>query len=110
MENINQQFIFVSITSPTRENAEKVASELVIRKLAACAQVSGSITSFFWWEGKVDKTDEYFIFVKTENRYLPSIRDVLTELHPYQVPELIALPIIGGGKDYLQWLGDSLKH
>jgi periplasmic divalent cation tolerance protein len=104
----DKEFVQVSVTAPDRQLAEKIAGALVVEKLAACAQVTGPITSFFWWEGKVDNANEYLIILKTKTSLLVPIREVLRRLHPYQVPELIALPITSGSPDYLQWLAATL--
>src|SRR4051812_4652645 len=83
--------------------AEQIAAELISRRLAACAQVTGPITSTFRWQGKVENADEWMCTAKTGRQQLAAIQKLLDEIHPYEVPELIATPIVDGSAAYLKW-------
>lgn len=98
----------VTTTAGTREVAERIAVELVDLRLAACAQVSGPIGSTYRWEGKIENAEEWVCTAKTRRGLLPAIRDVLKRLHPYELPELVATPIVDGSEDYLKWLTEQL--
>lgn len=98
----------VSTTAGTREVAERIAVELVDSRLAACAQVSGPITSTYRWQGQVENAEEWLCTAKTVREKLPAIQDLLKRLHPYELPELIATPIVGGSEAYLKWVVEQL--
>jgi periplasmic divalent cation tolerance protein len=102
------EFIQITTTTGTRDSADRIARELVERRLAACVHVAGPINSTFRWEGKIEITDEWLCVAKSERVQIPAIERLLAELHPYEVPELIATPIIDGGTAYLSWLGDQI--
>jgi periplasmic divalent cation tolerance protein len=98
----------VSTTTGTREVAERIAVELVDRRLAACVQVSGPTTSTYRWQEKIENAEEWVCTAKTSRQHLPAIQEVLERLHPYELPELIATPIVGGSEAYLNWLLEQL--
>jgi periplasmic divalent cation tolerance protein len=98
----------ITTTTGTREVAERIAVELVELRLAACAQVSGPITSTFRWQGSIENAEEWVCTAKTSRKHVPAIEDVLRRLHPYELPELVATPIVGGSDAYLKWLVEQL--
>lgn len=98
----------VSTTTGTREVAKRIAAELVDLQLAACVQVSGPVTSTFRWQGKIDVAEEWLCTAKTSRQHVAAIQEVLKRLHPYEVPELVATPIVGGSEAYLKWLVEQL--
>lgn len=98
----------VSTTTGTREIAEQIAVELVDLRLAACVQVSGPITSTYRWQGQIENAEEWLCTAKTTREQLPAIQDVLKRLHPYEVPQLVATPIVGGSEAYLDWVVEQL--
>jgi len=98
------EYIQVTTTTGTRHDAEQIASELVSRRLAACVQITGPIASTFRWQGKVETAEEWMCTVKTTRAQLDAIKTLFREIHPYEVPEVIATPIVGGGEAYLKWL------
>ena len=102
------ELLQVTTTTGTREVAERIAVELVDRRLAACVQVSGPIASSYRWQGVIENADEWLCIAKTSRQQLAAIQEVLKRLHPYEVPELIATPIVGGSEAYLQWLREQL--
>jgi len=101
------QRIVVFITTP-QDKAEKLSRKLVEEKLAACVNIVKEVDSIYWWEGKIEKDSESLLIMKTELGLLGKLVKRVKELHPYDVPEIIALPIIGGNPDYLKWISDSL--
>jgi periplasmic divalent cation tolerance protein len=99
----------ITTTTGTREVAERIAAELVDLRLAACAEVSGPITSTFRWQGTIEIAEEWRCTAKTTRRHVAAIGDVLKRLHPYELPELVATPIVGGSEAYLNWVVEQLK-
>jgi periplasmic divalent cation tolerance protein len=98
----------VTTTLPDRAVAERVAAQLVGERLAACGQVQGPIASIYHWEGAVEHAAEWYCHLKTTTARLPALRLRLRELHPYQVPEIIAVPILDGDPAYLAWIEASV--
>jgi periplasmic divalent cation tolerance protein len=104
------EFIQITTTTSTRQDAEEIASELVSRRLAGCAQVSGPIVSTFRWQGKTETAEEWMCTAKTSRDQLSGIQELLCRIHRYEVPELIATPIVGGSEAYLKWLEEQLAN
>jgi periplasmic divalent cation tolerance protein len=102
------EFLQVTTTVGTRPDAERIASELVERRLAGCVQVSGPIQSTYRWQGAVETAEEWMCVAKTSREHFAAIERLLAELHPYEVPELLATPIVAGSDAYLKWLGEQL--
>jgi periplasmic divalent cation tolerance protein len=98
----------ITTTTGTQEDAERLAVRLVDSRLAACAQVSGPIRSSFFWHGQLESAQEWMLTAKTSEKHLPTIEQLLGDEHPYEVPELIATPIVSGGAAYLTWLRAQL--
>ncbi len=99
----------VETTTDTRASAGAIARSVVENRLAACAQVVGPITSFFWWENEVQEDEEWTVVLKTATDRLSDLTAHLLEIHPYDVPEVIAVPIEGGNPEYLSWLIDETR-
>ncbi len=93
----------------TREQADLLARDLVERHLAACVQVRGPIRSTFWWRGKMEQAEEWSCVVKTVAARYEELEQAIRLLHPYEEPEIIAFPIDGGSRTYLQWIEESTK-
>lgn len=103
---MNQILIF--ITCANKREAELISLKLVKNKLAACVNILSKVKSFFWWQGKIDRVDEVLLIIKSNKTKLSKIIRLVTTMHSYQVPEIIALPIIGGYKPYLRWIDGTL--
>jgi periplasmic divalent cation tolerance protein len=91
-------------TTGTKADAEKIARGLVERRLAACVQVGGPITSCYRWEGKIEMGEEWLCTVKTRHDLYPQVEAAIKELHPYQTPEILATHVVEGSREYLEWL------
>jgi len=104
MENDNN--IVVLITAGTDEEARRVAETLLEQRKAACVTIVPTVTSLFWWEGRIDSDHESLLIVKSKASLLAEIVSVVKEVHSYDVPEVIALPIMGGNPGYLNWIGE----
>jgi periplasmic divalent cation tolerance protein len=94
---------------PDHATADRVATRLVEERLAACAQVIGPVRSTYWWAGKVEQADEWYCHLKTTLACLPRLQSRIRELHPYEVPEIIAVPILQGNPDYLKWIQEAVR-
>jgi|SRR5690606_1828328 len=103
------EFLQVQTTTGSRADGEAIARALVEQRLAACVQVIGPIHSTYWWEGAVETAEEYLCLVKSNREAYPALEAAIQELHPYEVPEIIALPIEGGSRAYLSWLQAELR-
>lgn len=98
------EFYLVYSTIPDKESAKNIAQTVVAERLAACANVLGSIESFFWWEGKVDNAQEIAVIFKTHRNCLERLKDRIISLHPYNCPAVVALPIGMGHTPFLNWI------
>ncbi len=99
--------VTVFITAGTKQEADNIARLLVEQRKAACASILPKVHSLFWWHGKLDSAQETLLIVKTRTSLLPQVIDVVEKAHSYDVPEIIALPIIGGNDRYLRWILDE---
>ncbi|MCK9871627.1 divalent-cation tolerance protein CutA [Nocardiopsis dassonvillei] len=100
----------VETTVDSRDGAERLARSVVEHRLAACAQVSGPITSFYRWEGRIQADEEWTVVVKTAADRLDELTAHLGEVHPYDVPEVVAVPVTGGNPAYLEWVRDETRR
>ena len=96
--------LVVLTTAPTAEEADALAAALVERQLAACVQIVGPVTSVYRWEGAVQRSEERLLLVKTTAAAYPRVEAAIRELHSYECPEVVALPIEAGSRDYLAWI------
>jgi periplasmic divalent cation tolerance protein len=96
--------IIVLITAGGEEEAHKIAELLTNEKKAACVNILPVVDSLFWWEGKIESVRESLLLVKTKASLFPEIVELVKRMHSYEVPEIIALPIITVSEDYLKWL------
>jgi periplasmic divalent cation tolerance protein len=101
-------FILVTTTAPTRESAAAIAQALVAERLAACTQVIGPIQSAYWWEGKLESSEEWLCLAKSRRDLFSATETAIRALHPYQVPQVVAVEIAAGSQAYLDWLGAEL--
>lgn len=102
-------YIQVSTTTEKKDDAEMIAREVVERRLAACAQVVGPIGSTYWWKEKIEETQEWLCIMKSRNALYHELEKAIKGIHPYEVPEIVALPIVAGSEDYLDWLNQEVK-
>jgi periplasmic divalent cation tolerance protein len=99
--------IVVLITAGSEEEARRIAKLLVKKKKAACVNIVPEVDSHFRWKGKLDSARESLLLAKTRASLFPEIINLVKEIHSYEVPEIIALPMIGGSKEYLRWLDSA---
>jgi periplasmic divalent cation tolerance protein len=103
------KFIVVFITCAKRTEAKKIADALVSSRLAACVNIIPSVESIFRWEGKIDNAKEVLLVVKTRQGLFSKLVKKVKSMHSYEVPEIIALPIVCGEPSYLKWINRSLQ-
>jgi periplasmic divalent cation tolerance protein len=97
-------FIQVTTTASTKDEAAKIATALLERRLAACVQVVGPIESRYWWNGKIEQAGEWLCIIKTIRERYPAVEATIRANHSYEVPEIVTCPIVGGSEPYLEWL------
>lgn len=95
-------------TAGSKEEAQKLASALVSERLAACVNIVGPIESHYWWKGAIENATEYILLIKTTITAAERVQQRICELHSYELPEFIVLPIENGDAKYLEWLGVSV--
>jgi periplasmic divalent cation tolerance protein len=101
--------LVVLCTAPTAEVAAGLARALVEARLAACGNVLPGLRSIYRWQERVEDEPEVLLLLKTTRERFPALREELQRLHPYQVPEVLALPVEAGSAAYLEWLGAQVR-
>ncbi len=96
-------------TTSDRQSAAAIGQALVQRRLVACAQVSGPITSYYHWQGQLEQSEEWVCLVKTLADRYAAVEATIRELHSYEVPQIVAVPIVSASQSYLAWLRDELQ-
>jgi periplasmic divalent cation tolerance protein len=103
------EHLLVLSTVGSAEDAERIARALVERRLAACVNVVPGLTSVYRWKGEVQAEPERLLLIKTRVQRFEALRQALVELHPYELPEVLAVPLEGGHAPYLAWLDESVR-
>jgi periplasmic divalent cation tolerance protein len=101
--------IIILVTAGAEEEAEKIARALVEERLAACVNLISPIRSIYRWEGKVQDDREWLLVIKTQPTHFAAVEAQVKALHSYQVPEVIALPVVDGSEKYLEWVKGETK-
>ncbi len=102
-------YLLVITTTTSREDAEKIAALMVKERLAACAQIEGPLISTYWWKGKAEKDQEWKCSFKTSKSKYSRLEQAIKDVHSYDTPEIIVLPILAGSSDYLDWMKAELN-
>lgn len=103
------KYILVLSTVPDEKSGQKIARQLVKERLAACVTVSVAARSFYWWQGKISDEKEHILFIKTKTSLFADLEKRIKEIHPYDVPEIVALPFQKGSAEYLEWIEKETK-
>jgi|SRR5882724_1509387 len=100
--------ILVLSTAGSEAEADKIARALVERRLAACVNILPKISSVYRWQGKIEKSEEWLLVIKTKQEFFAVVRDTIKELHSYELPECISIQMDDGSADYLRWIEESV--
>ena len=103
-----EEYIQVFTTFEKKIDAEKSAKVLVEKRLAGCVQIIGPVSSTYWWKGKVEAEKEWLCIIKSKRALYSKLEKAIKEINPYEIPEIIAVSIIEGSKEYLDWLSSEL--
>ena len=102
-------YIVLFITTANTNEAWRISKVLLEQRKVACVNIVPRVSSLFWWENKLDSAHESLLIVKTKASLLKEVVGLVREIHSYDIPEIIALPIVGGNKDYLEWIGKEVE-
>jgi periplasmic divalent cation tolerance protein len=103
-------FIMVYVTTASKAEAEKIAQTLLEENLIACANILGPVSSHFHWKGKIDSSEEFLMILKSRVDLFAVLEQRVRALHSYEVPEILAVPIVEGSKGYFDWMNSVLTH
>jgi periplasmic divalent cation tolerance protein len=103
-----QEYVLVLVTCPGEETAESIARALVSERLAACVNQVGGVESTYRWAGRVETAGEILLLIKTTRAGYPALEQRVLELHPFDTPEVIAVPLAAGAARYLAWIEDAV--
>jgi periplasmic divalent cation tolerance protein len=103
------KYILVLTTVPDERSGQKIATHIVKERLSACVTVSAASQSFYWWQGKISNEKEHILFIKTKASLFTDLEKRIKEIHPYEVPEIVALPFLKGSAKYLNWIEKETK-
>ena len=103
-------YLVIFITTSSYEEARKIADVLVSQRKAACVNIVPKVNSLFRWKGKIEDAEESLLVVKTRAKLFPEIISTVKGIHSYEVPEIIALPIVQGNPGYLQWINEETRE
>jgi periplasmic divalent cation tolerance protein len=106
---LRNSYIIIIVTTAGREEAETIVQRLLEARLIACANIIGPVSSHFHWSGKMEKAEEYLILMKSRKDLFEKLSETVKALHSYEVPEILALPVVEGSKAYMDWLGSCLR-
>lgn len=102
--------IIVLVTCGSAKEARRIARALVERRLAACANIlTTPVRSFYRWKGRIESAKESLLLIKTSRKRFKSLQEAIQQLHSYEVPEIIALPVVVGSREYLSWISGSVR-
>ncbi len=104
------KYAAILVTCPSEKEALRIAKRLLDGKFIACANIINGVESVFRWKGKIEKCRESLIIMKTAKKRFKDVEKAVKRMHSYEVPEIVALPLVWGSGDYLKWLGDSVKR
>ncbi|MGB4549697.1 MAG: divalent-cation tolerance protein CutA [Syntrophales bacterium] len=106
---MRKRYLQVMTTTSREADAERIAGALLEERLAACVQIMGPVTSRYWWKETLETSEEWLCLIKTRGDLFGALEKAIRKAHPYETPEIVALPILEGSRDYLNWLQRELK-
>ena len=102
--------LVVYCTCPDSQVAERIARQLVEKKLSACVNLLPQVTSVFQWEGGVEQESEVLLLIKSDTQHFAALEESIKEMHPHEVPEIIGVPVATGSADYMNWIDQCLRE
>jgi len=109
LNEMNADCLLVLCTCPTRAAADAIATALLEERLAACVNQVTGVRSLYRWEGRIEDDDELMLLIKTTAALYPALEEMIRNLHPYEVPEIIGIPLAIGSKAYFDWIRNSVR-
>jgi len=106
---MEEKYIIVLVTAADDDEARLIAKVLLEQKMAACVNIMSGIVSLFWWQDKIDQAGESLLVIKTGRSLLDEVVALVKEMHSYENPEIIALPVAGGSSRYLDWIDKEVR-
>jgi periplasmic divalent cation tolerance protein len=103
-------YAVVLVTASCRDEAEKIAAALLEERRAACVNIVPSVSSRFWWKGKIDSAEEFLLIIKTRDTAVSGVIQTVKMNHTYTLPEIITLPVAGGSEQYLDWIAGEVPE
>jgi periplasmic divalent cation tolerance protein len=108
-DRMNSEFLLVLCTCPTRSAATVIATALLEERIAACVNQVPGIKSMYRWDGRVEHDDEELLLIKTTSQMFPQVEATIGKLHPYELPEIIGVPLAAGSEAYLNWIKSATE-
>jgi len=108
-KRLKNEYIVILVTAKDKQEAEKITQALLDKHLIACGNIVNPVTSFFYWMGKVDRAEECLVVMKSRMDLFGEVAEHVRRLHSYEVPEVLALPIVEGSRAYFDWMSVVLK-
>jgi periplasmic divalent cation tolerance protein len=106
---LDKNYILVLVATKDKQEAEKITKALLNERLIVCGNITSPVTSFFHWSGQIEKSEECLVFMKSRSDLFAQVVERVKGLHSYEVPEILALPIVDGLKTYLDWMSTVLQ-
>jgi len=103
------KLIIVLMTASSKKEAEDITHKLLEERLIACANIVDNVSSLFWWKQKIEQENETLVVMKSSEKMFKQLTQRIQQLHSYQVPEILALPIVAGSQPYLDWMKSNLE-
>lgn len=103
------EYLIVFITVPNRKEANNISNALLDKRIVACTNIIEGVDSHFWWKSKKEKARELLLIAKTTKGLLNKVIRAVKSVHSYEVPEIIAIPVVGGYKPYLDWIKTTIS-
>jgi periplasmic divalent cation tolerance protein len=107
---MHDEFLQIVTTASSQDEANRLSRTLIERRLAGCVQVVGPIESTYRWEGNIETATEWQCWIKARRQDYGAVEQAIHELHSYEVPEILALPVIAGSQRYLHWLAEAVQR
>ena len=106
---LSENVLVVFSTAASEEEAERIAKVLIGKRIAACVSMLGPIKSIYWWKNRIEESEEYLLLIKTTQDKYEELERVFKEIHSYQVPEILAVPVMNALREYVEWLREEVS-